>query len=42
MAGTAEFQKYGGGRLYGLNKRVNHRPFCFLLSVSEKKIARNK
>ena len=39
MAGTAEFQEYGGGRLYGLNERVNCRHVCFSLSVSEKKIA---
>ena len=39
MAGTAEFQKYSGGLLYGLNERVNRGPVCFSLSVSEKKIA---
>ena len=39
MASTAEFQKYGGGRLYGLNERVNCGPVCSLLSVSEKKSA---
>ena len=35
MAGTAEFQEYGGGRLYGLNRRVNRGPACFSLFVPE-------